>query len=143
MDRRIFRIGGKPDAQAERRPSSRRRVKVRKRLYRFLQFGLERVDPQIERRAARERRSLGGALVTESARKVRIEPFRIVSGDPRRCIGGLGRFQSCPLAVGERRRGKARAVRQSRDLLGVKLALEPQHSEHDRPRTLLPHDVGA
>ena len=79
MDRRAFGIGAKPDAQAERRPSRRFGAKMLELWQHLLALGDERVDAHIERRAARQRRALGGPLVAEHPREMRIEPIRIVA----------------------------------------------------------------
>ena len=47
----------------------------------LLALGLQRVDAQIERRAARHGGRLRHAIFAEHGRKMRIEPFRIIAGD--------------------------------------------------------------
>ncbi len=104
---------------------------------------LERVDAQIERRAARERGALGGALGAEHTLEMRIEPFRIIAGHPGRRTLEIGGIEACTLRRRSAARRKAPAIRQRRDRSAVELALEPQHAEHDGARAALPHDMGA
>src|SRR5262249_14167504 len=67
MDRRTLGIGGKSDAQPDRRPARGHRLEVGERLDGVLAAALERVDAQVERRAACKRRALGRALLAERA----------------------------------------------------------------------------
>jgi hypothetical protein len=46
--------------------------------------GLQPVDPQVDRRAPGQGLALGRAIVAEHPGQVRIEPLRIVAGDPGR-----------------------------------------------------------
>ena len=69
----------KPD----RRPPRRLGVKMRELGNDVLALGLERIDAQIERRAARKRRAFRGAFVAEHAHEMRIEPVRIIALDMR------------------------------------------------------------
>ena len=124
-----------------RRPDGDQRVgsaaRCGERVGSLVARGLERVDAQIERRAARERRALRGPLVAEHARKMRIEPFRIVAGDMRRrAVEEIGRTSACA-RLRQRLGRKAPAVGKPRDRLGIEPALEPQHAEQ-RPRAASP-----
>ena len=49
----------------------------------LLALCLQRVDAQIERRAARHRGRLRDAVVAEHLRQIAVEPFRIIAGDMR------------------------------------------------------------
>src|SRR5262249_60847447 len=108
-----------------------------------LRFGFEPIDPQIERSAARQRRTFGDALVTEYAGKMRIEPLRIVARDPGRSAREIGGGEPRPLLRAQRRRRKAPTVGTRCDPIALELALEPQHAEHGRARALAAPDVGA
>ena len=103
MDRRALGVGGERDAQPERRPARRLRREIGERAGGLVAVALERVDAQIERRAARERRALLRPLVAEHAGEMRIEPFRIVAGDMRRRARRGSRVEPRPLGVGQRR----------------------------------------
>src|SRR5262249_23998886 len=72
-----------------------------------------------------------------------IEPLRIVAGDPGRSAGEVGRGEPRPLVRAQRRRRKTPTVGTRRDRIAIELALEPQHAEDGRARTLFAHDVGA
>ena len=110
---------------------------------RDLAFRLECVDPQIERRTSCKRGALCGTLLAEHPGKLRIEPFRIVADDPGRGAIETGRSEPRLLLRAQRRRSKAPAIGERRDRIGIELALEPQHSQGDRARALVSHDVGA
>ena len=73
-----------------RSPSGDHRVgstfKMRELRQHLLALGLERVDAHVERRAARQRRALGAALVAKDPREMRIEPFRIFALHVRRRV---------------------------------------------------------
>ena len=65
MDGRVLRVRRELDAQALRRPSGwlgMQMLELRQHLFRL---GLERVDAQIEGRAACERGAFGGAVLAE------------------------------------------------------------------------------
>ncbi len=84
VDRRASGIGGQPDAQPHRRPPRRLDIEMGELRQHLLALGHERVDAHIERRAARQRRALGAALVAENPREIGIEPIRIFA------LGGAG-----------------------------------------------------
>ena len=137
--RRALGVGAEHDAQAERRPAGGRRAQVRERFQHLLAIGLERIDPQVERRAAGERRAFGCALLAEHGGEMGVEPFRIVAGDPgRRAIEGGG-FERGALGRLERGRRMAGAVAQPRDGVRLELALEAQHAEHQGARAAVAH----
>ena len=140
MDRRILGVGPEHDAQSERRPARRRRAQMRERGRNPLAIGLERIDAQIERRAAGERRALLRPLRAEHFGEMRVEPFRIVAGDPGRRACKRGAFERRALGRLERRRRMAGTVAQARDRLHVELALQPQHAEHQVARPLPAHE---
>ena len=143
MDRRALGVGRKRNAQAHRRPLRRYRAKIGEcSVCRRLALAFERVDPQVERRAARQRGAFGGALIAEHARERRIEPFGIVAGDPRRRAGEVGCIEPCALLVTQRGGRKACAVGKARDCGGVELAFEAEHAEHDRARRVGAHHEG-
>ena len=106
MDGRTFCIRRKPDAQAERRPSRRLGMQMRELRQHLFALGLERIDAQVERRAARERGALGGAVFAEDARKMRIEPVGIIAENMRR--------RACEPVAGECRRAPPPSTAQAR-----------------------------
>ncbi len=106
-----------------------------------LALGLERVDAQIERRAAGERGALRRALGAEHAGKVRIEPFRIVAGDPGRRARERPTFKRRAFVRLERGRRMATAVEEARDRVHIELALEPQHAERQGARPVGAHQA--
>ena len=109
----------------------------------LLTLGLQGVDAQIERGAARHRGGLRHAVVAEHLRQIGIEPFGVIAGDMGRRILERARTQRGALGVGQRRRRKAAAVAESRDRVGIELALEPEHAERAGPRRVRVHDPGA
>ena len=119
MHRRALGVGAEHDAQAERRPWRRGRPQMRQRRGGGVAIALQRVDAQIERRAAGERGGLLGALVAEHAGEIGIEPFRIVARHMRRRTGERAFGKRPRLAFGERRRREARAVGEPADRGGV------------------------
>src|SRR6202011_827639 len=135
--------GFKHDAQSERRPWCRRGMEMSERRRGAIALSLEQIDPQIEGSAARQRRSLGGAILTERAGKMRVEPLRIIAGDPWRCAREIGSLDPRALVRRKRRRRKSRTACELGDCIGRKLAFEPQHAKQDPARALLLHDVGA
>ena len=143
VDGGILGIGRKRDAKPDRRPARGLRRKIGERGGGLVAVGLERIDAQIERSAARQRRAFGGALFAEHLGEIRVEPFRIVAGDPRRGICQIGGGEPRPLAFAQGRRRKTSAVGERPDRIGIELALEPQHAERDRARAPLAHDVRA
>ena len=143
MDRGTLGVGVKRDAQADRRPARGDGIKVGQRVGCCLRFGFEPIDPQIERGAARQRHTFGDALVTEYAGEMGIEPLRIVARDPGRSAREIGGPEPRPLLRAQRRRRKAPTVGTRGDRIAIELALEPQHAEHGRARTLVTHDMGA
>ena len=88
-------------------------------------LGLQRVDAQIERRAARHRGRLRHAVVAEHGCQRRIQPFRIVAGDVRRRAVEGARGERRSLGLAQRLRRKTSAVAQRGDGLGRHAALEP------------------
>ena len=90
MDRRAFGVGRKPHAQGPGRPAARLGLQVGQHAGNLVAVGLQCVDAQIERCARSQRGALLGARVTESAREMRLQPFRIVAGDMRRSTGHVG-----------------------------------------------------
>ena len=99
----IAGVGGEIDAQAERRPRRRPGVQMRQRGQHLLGLGLQRVDAQVERRAARHRGRLRHPRRRRTPRpSSAIEPFRIVAGHRRRRVGERARGQRGPLGLGER-----------------------------------------
>ena len=106
-------------------------------------LGLQRVDAQIERRAARHRGGLGHAVVAEHLRQMRVQPFRIIAGDVRRRVVERARGQRRALGPAQRLRRKAFAVAQIGDGIGIHAALEPEHAEHARARRVGVHQPGA
>ncbi len=84
MDRRALGVGGKTDAQAPRRPARGLGAQVRQHGGGLVALSLQRIDAQVERRARGQRRALLRARVSEGARQMRVEPFRIIAGDMRR-----------------------------------------------------------
>ena len=128
------------DAKPDRRPARRRGREIGERGGGLLARAFERVDPQIERRARRQRRTLRGALVAEGAREMRIEPFGIVAGHPGRRAVEARRLEPRALFVGERRRRMRAPVGKPRDRRGIEIAFEPQHAEHHRARRVGAHD---
>ncbi len=143
MDRGVLGVGRERDAKPDRRPARRLRIEVGERGGGLVALALERIDAQIERRAARQRRALGGALLAERAGEMRIEPFGIVAGDRRRRAVEARGIEPGALVVAQRRRRKARAVGEPRDRRRIELALEPQHAEQHGARALIAHDIGA
>src|SRR3954463_15756334 len=143
MDRGILGAGFERNPQPERRPARRHGIEVRKQRRRLVTVALDVVDAQIKRRAARKRRALGGALLAERTGEIRIEPFRVVASHPGRSTLEVKHGEPRLLLGAQRLRCKALAIRQSRDGIGLKLALEPQHAEQDRARAGVAHDMDA
>ena len=79
MNRRAFGIRRKTDAKPDRRPSRRLGVEMGKLRQRVFARADKRIDPQVERRTARQRWAFGRPLVAEDPRQIRIEPFRIIA----------------------------------------------------------------
>jgi len=105
---RILGVGSKPDAQADRRPLRRFSVKIFELWLDLVALAAKRIDPKVKRRAARQRGTLGRAVVAEDAGEIRIEPFRIIA------LYGGGRAnettgrERCQLGGSERRWRKPR-----------------------------------
>ena len=142
MDRGVAGVGSKPDAKPDRRPPGRLDVEVRELRYQLLAVGLERIDPQIERRAACQRRALGAAFVAERAGKIRIEPFGIFALDVRRRVGKRCGPERRFLLFGQRLGRKARAAAQRFDGRDIETALALQHADERRARGHLAHEPG-
>src|SRR5262249_28148264 len=115
---------------------------MRERLRHRIALALERVDPQVERRPARERGRLGGAVLSESAREMWIEPLRIVAGDPRRGAVEASPLESLALLGAQRTRRVAAVLGEASDRGRVEPALEREHAERDRARGVLVHQEG-
>src|SRR5262249_29769131 len=107
----------------------------------LLAIAFERVDPKIERRAARERCPFYLPLLAEHARKGRVEPLRIVSRNPRRGIVEAVRRKARPLLLAERLRRKSRSGEQVSNRGYIEFPSQPEHSEDDRPRALGTHQM--
>src|SRR6516225_3044755 len=110
MDRGAFGLCSKPNAYAERRPAGWRRIEMFKLRQRLVSLGGERVDAQIERRAAGERSAFRRTLIAERALQMRIEPFRIVAFDVSRRTGGRAGNERRGFYLRERRRRVAAAI---------------------------------
>ena len=126
---------------AMRKPSGDQRRRLRRAgapaRPHLVALALQRIDPQIERRARGESCSLLRTLVAEDARELRVEPFGIVAGDMRRRARREVRLRE-PRAfrLAQRRRRKAAAVGEPRDRVDVETAFALEHAEHDRARRL-------
>ena len=80
------------DAQAERRETAGLRAQMREFGEHFRPRGLQRVDPQVERRAGGQRPALRDRALAKGARKMRRQPFGIVAQHPvRRVRQGFSR----------------------------------------------------
>src|SRR5262245_29114271 len=112
------------------------------RLGGVLAAALERVDAQVERRPACERRAFGDAIVTERAREMRIEPFRIVAGNPGRRAIKARRCKPRTLRLTQGPGRMAAILNESRDRDEIELALERQHPQHYRTRAGLADNKG-
>ena len=143
MDRRTFGAGIELDPQPDRRPARRLCLEIGQRRRGVIAAGLQRVDAQIDRRARRQRGPLLRALLAEDARKMRIEPFRIIARNVRRRAGQRGVFQRGTLGLRQRLRRKARSVEQFCDRFAIKPAFELEHAEQHSPRRGFAHDIGA
>src|SRR5271166_6442976 len=137
MDGRTLGLGSPHDAQSKRRPARWHGIEVRQRDERGFAVRLERIDAQIERRAGSQRRTLGGAILTECAGEMRIEPLRIVAGDPGRGILQIGSVEPRLLLSAQWGWSEPRAVGKRSDGLTAKPAFEAQHAEHERAGRLL------
>ena len=115
---------------------------VGKHFGRLVALRLQRIDPQVERRARRERRRLCRTLVAENAGEMRIEPFRIVAGNPRGSTSEIGRAEPRALVLRQRVGRETRAVGEPRDQLGVEVAFKTQHAEDGRAWRLGAHHKG-
>src|SRR5207249_3019769 len=73
----------KRKAQTDRRPAREHGIEVREGSAGPFPFRLDRVDPQIEWRACRQRCGFGYALLAEDAGEMGIEPLRVIARDPR------------------------------------------------------------
>ena len=102
----------------------------------------KRIDPQIERRAARQRCAFGRPLVAEDARQIRIEPFRIIALDMRRRVDERIADERRTLRFRQRRRRIARAAAQRLDRRDIKPTLAVQHADQHRARRRLAHEPG-
>ena len=108
---------------------------MRHRRQRRIAVSLEGVDPQIDRRATRQRRTLVGPFLAEYSRKIGIEPLRIVAAHMgRRIIAQGGRRQRVRLGMIGGRRRVWDAVREPRNRIDRHAALEPQCAKEDRAR---------
>ena len=141
MDRRAFGIGGSRMRKPERRPARRLGAEMRELRQHLLALGLERVDAHIERRAARQRRALGAALVAKHPRKIadRANPDSRPARLAAQQLSESG-IERRPLRFRQRRRRKARAAAQRRDGRDIKPALALQHAEQHRARARLAHE---
>ena len=142
MDRRALGIGVERKAQTEGRPARGHGIEMGKRSADRLPFGFERVDPQIKRRPAGQRRAFGDALLAEHPCKIGIQPLRIIARDPGRSAREISRGKACALVRAQRGRRKAATVGTRGNRIAVELALEPQHPEDNRARALVAHDMG-
>ena len=143
MNAGIARVGAELDAQADRRPRRRLHAEMGQRRQHLLAVGLQGVDAQIERRAARHRGRLRHPVIAEHLRQIGIEPFRIVAGDVRGRVVQGSRGQRRAFGLGQRLRREPAAVAQRGDGVGIEPALELQHAQHPRPRRVGVHDPGA
>src|SRR5580658_2538445 len=139
MDGRAFGMGGKADAQPNRRPSCRLGAKMRKLGQQFLAFALQPVDAHVEWRAACQRRTLLGALVAKDARKVRIKPLRIFALYVRRRVLNYIRSECRALRLRQWLGCEPLAAAQRRNRRNVKTALTVQHAQKRRARTFPAH----
>ena len=119
------------------------RAEMRQPRQNLFAIGLQRVDAQIQRRAARHRGCFGHPVVAEHFCQMRVQPFRIIAGNVRRCIVERARGQRRALGPAQRLRRKSLAVAQIGDRLGRHAALEPEHAEHARARRVRVHQPGA
>src|SRR5262245_25233736 len=103
---------------------------MRQRLGGLVAAALERVDTQVERRAARQRRAFGDTIVAECTREMRIEPFRIVARNPRRRAVKAWRRKPRALRLAQGAGRMAAILNEARDRGKIELALERQHAQH-------------
>ena len=143
VDAGIAGIGAERDPQAQRRPRRRRRAEMPQRGQHLLAFGLQRIDAQVERRAARHRRGFRRTVIAEDLCKMGIEPFRIIPGDMRGRIRDAARGQRRAFGVGKRFGREAAAVAQRRNRIDVQPPFQSQHSEQTRAGRVVVHDPGA
>ena len=118
-------------------------VEVAHQRDRFVARAFERVDAQIERRARGERRALLDARFSEHAKKMRIEPFRIIARDMRRRAGEIGSLERGTLGLRQRGGRKARTVERPFDRCEVVAAFELEHADEVGARRRLAHREGA
>jgi hypothetical protein len=129
MNCRAFGIRGKTDAKANWRPSRRFGVKMRELGQRVFAGAGKRIDPQVERRAARQRHAFGSTFVAENPRQIRIEPFRIVAHDVRRRVAECSADERRPFRFGQRRGRIVRAAAQRFDRRDIERTLTMQHAD--------------
>ena len=101
----------------------------------------------LTRRSSGARLAIAVASATRSSPntfcQMRVQPFRIIAGNVRRCIVEGARGQRRALGLAQRLRRKSFAVAQIGDRLGRHAALEPEHAEHARARRVGVHQPGA
>ncbi len=109
----------------------------------LLPLGLQGVDAQVERRPARHRGRFRRAILAEHLRQIGIEPIRIVAGDRRRRILCGARGERGTLGIGQWFGREPAAVAERTDRLGIHAALDLEHAEHPRARSVVLHHPGA
>src|SRR5262245_16077432 len=123
MDRRALGIGWQRDAQALRGPARRFRPERRQPRVGLLAAALERGAAQAPRRPARQRRTLRDTIIAERTCEMRIEPFRIVAGNPGRRAIEAWRRKPHALGLAQRARRMTAILDEARDRGEIELAL--------------------
>ena len=142
LDRRAFRFRRERDAQPDGRPRRRIRVEMGERRGGGGAIALERVDAQVDRRPAGERRALRGAVLAEHGGELGIEPFRVVAAHMGGRLAQARRAERLDLHFGRRRRREASAIGKPADGVRPHAALELEGAEQDRARRRLVHQPG-
>ncbi len=137
VDRRAFGVGRKTYAQTARRPPCGLWLEIGEHCCRHVALALERIDPQVERSARRQRSTFFRPGIAESARKMSVEPFRIVTRHVRRrCADAANAIKIFAFIGSQFRGGILSAIGQFGDRLGIETTLTPEHAEKNRARCI-------
>jgi hypothetical protein len=104
-------------------------------------FRDQRVHPQVERGALRERGPFRAPVRPKDAREVRIEPLGIIALHVRGRLRQRA-LERTQFGLAQRRWRKARAVEKTRNRRGVEPALQMQHADHAGARACVAHQEG-
>jgi hypothetical protein len=135
----------KPQRRIGRRP---RHIEMRQRFQHLAARGFQRIDAQIERRAAGQGHAFGHPRSSPNtdASELRIQPFGIVTRNiSGRIRPDAAEVQRAALLVAVNGSdGAKRAIRRTwpQSASASMTTLQPQHAEQSRARRLLAHEIG-